>query len=65
MDLAALDAFEGPDYQRTAVTVTSASGEFPAVAWRYTAKLPDGAEPVPDGDFAAWLVETGRSAFVP
>lgn len=65
VDLAALDAFEGPDYQRTAVTVTSASGELPAMAWRYTAELPDGAEPVPDGDFAAWLAETGRSAFVP
>lgn len=65
VDLAALDAAKAPEYRRRDVTVTSGSGELPAMAWLYTADLPDGAEPVPDGDFTAWLADTGRTPFTP
>lgn len=65
VDLSALDAAKAPDYRRTDMTATSASGEVPASAWLYAADLPAGAEPVPDGDFAEWLEETGREAFAP
>lgn len=65
VDLAALDAAKAPEYRRDAVTVVSDSGELPATAWLHAAALPDGAEPVPDGDFTAWLAETGRTPFAP
>ncbi|WP_052208568.1 gamma-glutamylcyclotransferase family protein [Croceibacterium mercuriale] len=63
VDLTAVDAAKAAEYRRSAVTVTSESGEAPATAWLYTADLPAGAEPVPDGDFAEWLAETGHTAF--
>jgi len=63
VDLGALDAFEGAEYRRTSVTATTASGELPAMAWLYTAPLPNGAERVSDGDFAGWLADTGRAPF--
>ncbi|WP_347302446.1 gamma-glutamylcyclotransferase [Croceibacterium sp. TMG7-5b_MA50] len=65
VDMDALARFEGSDYTLTRVTVTSASGELPAVAWLYTADLPNTAERIANGDFAEWLAETGRTPFAP
>jgi len=33
-------------------------------AYCYVRDLPDDAEPIPGGDFGAWLRETGRSAIL-
>lgn len=65
IDLAAVDAFEGPDYTRQAVPVDgwSGFGDTEAQAYVWTADLPDNAEPIVHGDFVRWLEETGRSAF--
>ncbi|MGB3711970.1 MAG: gamma-glutamylcyclotransferase family protein [Erythrobacter sp.] len=65
VNLAAIDAFEGQDYARQEVAVDGweAGGETRAQAYIWTGDLPDGAEPIPHGDFVRWLEETGRRAF--
>lgn len=65
VDLAAIDAFEGPDYARQAVPVDGwdGYGDMQADTYVWTADLPDGAEPIAGGDFVAWLEATGRKAF--
>ncbi|AOL22193.1 putative conserved protein YtfP, gamma-glutamylcyclotransferase (GGCT)/AIG2-like family [Erythrobacter litoralis] len=64
VDLAVIDAFEGPQYERMAVPVDGwEAGGSEAFAYVWTGDLPDGAEPIPHGDFAAWLAETGRPVF--
>ena len=70
VDWAAMDAFEnaheGPDaeYVRRAIDVTLADGtRTRAFAYCYARAVPPGAEAIPGGSFAAWLSETGRTAF--
>lgn len=65
VDLAAIDAFEGADYARQAVPVDGwdGYGETEADAYVWTADLPEGAEPIPGGNFVEWLETTGRRAF--
>lgn len=62
VDLAAVDAFEGAEYARQAVPVDGwdGYGETLADAYVWAGDLPEGAEPIASGDFAAWLKETGR-----
>ena len=62
VDLAAVDAFEGEDYARTAIPVDGwdGYGETQADAYLWTAELPVGAELIASGNFAEWLRETGR-----
>ncbi len=64
-DIAAIDAFEGADYTRQAVPVDGwdGYGETEADAYVWTADLPEGAVPLPGGNFAEWLAETGRRAY--
>ena len=65
VDLAALDAFEGPEYRRSAVTITLADGaaaEAEAEAYRYLFPPRHDFVPIPHGDFARWLRETGHRA---
>ena len=65
IDIAAVDAFEGPSYTRQALEVDGwdGFGETEAEAYVWTDDLPEGAEPIPHGDFVLWLKETGRSAY--
>lgn len=67
-DLARLDAWEDFDpahpeaslYLRETVAL---AGGGEAQAYRYARPLPADACPIPGGDFAAWLAETGGRAF--
>lgn len=70
--LARLDAYEdfdpaAPDgslYVREIVTVARADGlSCTAQAYRFNSALPEGAQPIPGGDFHAWLAERGLEAF--
>ncbi|MFW5633964.1 MAG: gamma-glutamylcyclotransferase family protein [Erythrobacter sp.] len=64
VDLAAIDAFEGPQYERMAVRVDGwEAGGSEAQAYVWTGELPEGAQAIAHGDFAAWLAETRRSAY--
>ncbi|QIQ87673.1 gamma-glutamylcyclotransferase [Erythrobacter sp.] len=64
VDLAVLDAFEGPQYERMAVPVDGwQAGGNEAQAYVWTGELPEGAEPIHHGDFVRWLAETGRRAY--
>ena len=60
VDLAAMDAFEGPDYERREIEVEVSGEVLASQAYCWIADLPDDAEPIPHGDFARWLTETGR-----
>ena len=62
VDLAAIDAFEGPDYERQALEIDGwdGFGDTTAQVYIWTAELPEGAELIPHGDFVQWLEETGR-----
>ncbi|MBC2667495.1 gamma-glutamylcyclotransferase [Novosphingobium flavum] len=62
-DLAALDAYEGADYVRAEIPVEDGGLTFMAHAWVWAGALPSGAEPVPDGDFAAFLMRRGLRGF--
>lgn len=70
-DLARMDAYEDCDpadpvgslYLRKETTVNTAGGECIAQVYRYNQPLPDGSRPIPRGDFAAWLAETGLPVF--
>lgn len=61
VDLAALDAFEGAEYRRIEIEV---SGGQVAQAYLWAGPV-DGLEPIPHGDFARWLRETGHGAWNP
>lgn len=65
VDLAAVDAFEGPDYMRRAIPVNVAGQTVSAEAYLWTAPLPDGAPHIVHGDFVRWLAETGYTPFAP
>ena len=62
LDLAALDAYEGPDYCRTEIRLTDGTT---AEAWLWQSPLPPGTLLIPHGNFARWLTETGNQAFQP
>ena len=73
-DLARMDAYEGynprdletGDYVRETVEVELDDGQvLAAEVYVHRAPLPAQSEPIPGGDFAAWLAETGRTAFAP
>lgn len=72
-DLAALDRYEDycPDapqaseYLRRMIAVQTAEGSARAAAYCYNQPWPPGAEPIPDGDFRAWLKQRGVSEFRP
>lgn len=59
VDLIGLDAFEGADYARRPIVVTCEGQDIVAEAYIWVAPT-DGLEPIPDGDFARWLTQTGR-----
>ncbi|MCT2558004.1 gamma-glutamylcyclotransferase [Tsuneonella sp. YG55] len=59
VDLAGLDAFEGADYARTPIAVDCDGARLSAQAYLWIASTA-GLEPIPDGDFARWLAESGR-----
>ncbi len=68
VDWPAMDAFEDargrPDdeYARRELAVTLGDGPVTsAFAYCYVRELPADAEPVPGGDFGAWLRDTGRT----
>lgn len=65
VDIAAVDAFEGADYTRMPISVDGwdGYGDTIADAYIWTAELPDGAQPIPGGNFAEWLKETGRTPY--
>ena len=65
VDIGPVDAFEGDSYTRQAVPVDGwdGYGETMADAYIWTDDLPEGAEPIPSGNFAEWLEETGRKAY--
>ncbi len=59
------DAHDGPDaeYVRREIAVTLADGaSATAFVYCYARSIPADAEPIPGGDFAAWLSQTGRVA---
>lgn len=61
VDLAALDAFEGAEYRRSAIVAVLTDGErVQAEAYRYVAEPQPDFIPIPHGNFAQWLAETGR-----
>lgn len=62
-DLAALDAWEGPEYTRQEIPVEEGGLTFMAHAWVWTAPLPEGALPIPEGDFRAFLAANGLPEF--
>jgi hypothetical protein len=68
-DLAAIDAWEDcrPDgrgeYRRQLLPVARAGLGLLAQGYVYNAPLPPGAEPVPGGDFGAFLAQRGLAAF--
>lgn len=63
VDLAAMDAFEGPDYTRRAIPVEVGGETITADAYLWTAPLPPDAPRIAHGDFARWLAETGHTPF--
>lgn len=65
VDLAAIDAFEGAEYGRQAMSVDGwdGFGETVADTYVWTGDLPEGAEAIAGGKFVEWLAQTGRSAF--
>ena len=60
VDLAAVDEFEGPDYDRRELKIEGPEGEMIAEAYVWVSELPEGAEPIAHGDFARWLKDTGN-----
>jgi gamma-glutamylcyclotransferase (GGCT)/AIG2-like uncharacterized protein YtfP len=62
--LAELDAYEGPDYRRWTVIAELADGSELAVeAYICLIAEPDSLAPVPHGDFARFIAETGCKVF--
>lgn len=63
VDLAAIDAFEGPEYTRRAIPVICAGELIWADAYLWAGPLHTVAPRIAHGDFARWLVETGHIPF--
>jgi gamma-glutamylcyclotransferase (GGCT)/AIG2-like uncharacterized protein YtfP len=63
VDLAAVDGFEGADYERRAIPVRVQGETLRADAYLWAASLPADAERIGHGDFVRWLGETGRAAY--
>ena len=63
LDLAALDAYEGPEYRRQAVAAHTAAGVVAAEGYVWAGALPVGAQPIPHGDFTLYLRENGLRAY--
>ncbi len=62
-DLAALDAYEGEEYRRRELAVSLADGSaMVAQVYVWAGALPAGAEPIAEGDFAAFLHQRGLKA---
>lgn len=64
VDLVGLDGFEGEEYSRAEIEVIVQGRREPAQAWLW-ARPATRLEPVPQGDFARWLAETGNRPFAP
>lgn len=71
-DLAALDAFENfdparpgeSDYLRQEIIVHDGDGRARAAqAYLWRLPIPPGSPELTEGDFAAWLLHTGRAAY--
>ena len=63
-DLAALDGYEGAEYRRCAVEVVLGDGaRVMAQAYVWMGPLPEGAEVIAGGDFAAFIAERDLRAF--
>ncbi|WP_170304686.1 gamma-glutamylcyclotransferase family protein [Croceicoccus estronivorus] len=59
--LARMDAYEGAEYRRCPVRAMTSDGKIVrAEAYIYTRRRGAGLIPVPHGDFARFLAETGR-----
>jgi len=62
--LAEIDAYEGPDYGRWTVVAELEDGsEVEAAAYICLISETEGLEPIPHGDFARFVAETGRKVF--
>lgn len=61
--LAAMDRYEGDDYLRLALPVMLGDGEAMAQAYVWQGALPAGAVALEDGDFAAFLEQSGEPAY--
>ncbi|MEO0462289.1 MAG: gamma-glutamylcyclotransferase family protein [Pseudomonadota bacterium] len=63
LDIAAIDAFEGADYERHSVTCHAVgdAGYRTAQAYCWTSPLPAEAAIIGHGNFGRWLAETGNS----
>ena len=63
-DLAAMDRWEGAEYRRREIGVSLEDGrEVAAQAYLWDGPLPEDAEAIPGGDFAAFLRLRGARAF--
>ena len=63
-DLAALDGYEGAEYRRCAVEVVLGDGaRVMAQSYVWMGPLPEGAEVIAGGDFAAFIAERDLRAF--
>ena len=62
VDLKAIDAFEGADYERQELEIDGwdGYGETTAEVYVWISALPTGAIPIAHGDFVQWLEETGN-----
>lgn len=65
VDMGPVDEFEGKSYTRQPILVDGwdGYGDTKADAYIWTDDLPEGAEPIPDGNFAWWLEANGRKAY--
>jgi len=61
VDLAAVDAFEGSDYERRELAINTSQGDAIAEVYVWVSDLPTRAQLIAHGDFARWLKETGNS----
>ena len=65
VDMGPVDEFEGDSYTRQPIPVDGwdGYGDTEADAYIWTDDLPEGAIPIPDGNFAWWLEANGRKAY--
>jgi len=64
-DIAALDAYEGADYRREAIEVLAQGARLVAHAYIWAGGLPEGALPIPSGDFLAFAHAQGLPIYTP
>lgn len=60
---AAMDRYEGEAYRRLPLPVMLAEGEVSAQAYVWQGALPEGAVALEDGDCAAFLTQSGETAY--